>query len=207
MCKQLMTFALFAAIFPIDVSFTNAQSTQKKTEQKKPEQKSAGQKKAEEVDDETQIRKSALLGDLTALESDAVNLNPPIARALVKTEIADVAWNLDEQWAKQLLKDALELALPDKETRRKYQNVKKGDNSLEPTKGYLPWLFVRPKILAVARRDPAFADELAKISKEEMGAYEEVMSYASSAHAAFQADDKKGSGLRQFFDQRAYEKA
>src|SRR5262245_8937794 len=145
MSKQLMTFVLFAAIFPIAVSITNAQSTQKNTERKKPEQKDIGQKKAEEVDDETQIQKSALLGDLTALQSEAVNLNPTGVRALVKTEIAHVAWNLDKQWAKQLLKDALELALPDKETRRKYQKVKKGDNPVEPTKGYLPWMSVRPK--------------------------------------------------------------
>jgi hypothetical protein len=191
MSKQLMTFALFTAIFPMAVSFTNAQSKQKKTEQKKAEQKSSEQKKTNDDDDETQIQKSALLGDLTALESDAVNLNPPIARAIVKTEIADVAWNLDKQWAKQLLRDAIQLALPDKETRSRYQKVEKGDNPVEPTKGYLPWMFVRPKVMAVARRDPAFADELAKIAKEEMGAYEEIHAYASSAHAAFQADDKK----------------
>src|SRR5262245_3193951 len=191
MSKQLITVALLAAIFPMALSFTNAQSSQKNTEQKKTEQKSAQQKETENVDDETQIQKSVLLGELTALESDAVNLNPPLARAVVKTEIADVAWNLDKQWAKQLLKDALELALPEKETRRKYQKVKKGDNPVEPTKEMIPWMFVRGKVLAVARRDPAFADELAKISKEEMGAYEEVLAYSSSANAAFQADDKK----------------
>jgi hypothetical protein len=109
MSKQSITVALFAAIFLMAASITNAQSTQKKTEQKK----------SEDVEDEAQIQKSVLLSNLSALDVDALNLNSPLARAVVKTEIADVAWNLDKQWARQLLKDAFELALPDKEMRRR----------------------------------------------------------------------------------------
>ena len=55
MSKQLITVALSAAIFPMALSFTNAQSSQKKTEQKKTEQKSARQKETENVDDEAAI--------------------------------------------------------------------------------------------------------------------------------------------------------
>src|SRR5262245_984930 len=125
MCKQLMTFSLLAAIFLMAVSFTNAQSTQKNTGQKKTEQKSAEQKGAtqkgaeqketEGADDDLQLRKSVILSELSALNIDASGLDSPLARAVVKTEIADIAWNLDKQWARQLLKDAFELALPDKE--------------------------------------------------------------------------------------------
>src|SRR5262245_9924439 len=207
MSKQMMTLALLAAIFPMTVTFTNAQSTQNKptqktADQKKTEQKSAGQKETQSVDDEAQIQKSMLLGDLSTLDSDAVNLNSSLARAVVKTEIADVAWNLDKRWARQLLKDAFELALPDKETRRKLQKVKRGDNPLEPTKETIPQMLVRSKVLAVARRDQAFADELAKIAKEEMGELEEVHAYSSSAHAAFQANDIKQATeyTRKIFD-------
>src|SRR5262249_41139366 len=191
MSRQLMTSALLAIIFLLSVSFTNAQSTQKKTDQKRTEQKSAEQKKSEDVDEEARIQKNMLLVNLTALDNDTVNLNSSLERAVVKTEIADIAWKLDKQWARQLLKDAFEFALPDKETRRKFQKIKKGDNPFEPTKEMIPQMLVRNKVLAVARRDPAFADELAKIAKEEMGALEEVHAYASSAFAAFQADDKK----------------
>ena len=222
MNKQLMTLALLVAILPMAVSFTNAQSTQNKSTQKKADQKktaqdSAGQKSAaqnsaaqnsaeqnetQSVEDEAQIRKSMLLGDLSALDNDAVNLNSSLARAVVKTEIADVVWNLDKQWARQLLKDAFELALPDKETRRKLQKVKKGDNPLEPTTETIPQMLVRSKVLAVARRDPAFADELAKMAKEEMGELEEVHAYSSSAYAAFQANDIKQATeyTRKIFD-------
>src|SRR5215510_14163509 len=211
MSNQMMTLALLAVIFTMAVTFTNAQSTQNKptqkkaeqrntaqnsaaqksVEQKSQEQKGPEQKKSQDIDDEAQIRKSMLLGDLSALDNDVVNLNSSLARAVVKTEIADVAWNLDKRWARQLLKDAFELALPDKEARRKLQKVKKGDYPLEPTKETIPPRLVRSKVLAVARRDPAFADELAKIAKEEMGDLEEVSAYASSAYAAFQANDKK----------------
>src|SRR5262245_55260951 len=189
MNKQLITFALFAPIFLMAASFTNAQSTQKETEQKSVGQNE--QKKTEDIEDEAQIRKSMLLSDLSALNIDAEYLDSPLARAVVKTEIADVAWNLDKQWARRLLKDAFELALPDKETRRKLREINKGANPLEPTREMIPQNEVRTKVLAIARRDPAFADELAKIAKEEMGALEEVHAYASSAFAAFQADDKK----------------
>ena len=186
MSKQSITVALFAAIFLVTASFTNAKSTHKKTEQKGEEQK-----KTEDVEDEAQIQKSVLLSNLSALDGDAVNLNSPLARAVVKTEIADVAWNLDKQWARQLLKDAFELALPNKETRRKLQKVKKGDNPVEPTIETISQNEVRSKVLAIARRDPAFAGELARIAKEEMGEHAEGQAYSSAASAAFQADDIK----------------
>jgi len=186
MSKQSITVALFAAIILMAASFTIAQTTQKKTEQK-----GAGQKKTEDVEDEAQIQKSVLLSNLSALDGDAVNLNSPLARAVVKTEIADVAWNLDKQWARQLLKDAFELALPNKETRRKLQKVKKGDNPVEPTIETISQNEVRSKVLAIARRDPAFAGELAQIAKEEMGEHAEGQAYGSAASAAFQADDIK----------------
>jgi len=181
MSKQSITVALFAAIFLMAASITNAQSAQKKTEQKK----------SEDVEDEAQIQKSVLLSNLSDLDVDAVNLNSPLARAIVKTEIADVAWNLDKQWARQLLKDAFELALPDKEMRRKLQKIKKGDNPVEPTNETIPQNEVRSKVLAIARRDPAFADELAQIAKEEMGELEEFQTYSSAAFMASQAGDMK----------------
>ena len=61
MSKQSITVALFAAIFLVTASFTNAKSTHKKTEQKGEEQK-----KTEDVEDEAQIQKSVLLSNLSA---------------------------------------------------------------------------------------------------------------------------------------------
>lgn len=65
MSKQLITIALFAAIFLINASFTIAQSTRQKTEPK-----SAEQKASVDVDDEAQVQKGILLGDLSALDID-----------------------------------------------------------------------------------------------------------------------------------------
>ncbi len=152
--------------------------------------------------EEIQRQKELLLSELSNLDANVVSLSSPLAKAVVKAEIADAVWGMDKRWAEQLLKEAFELALPDKETRQKLKELKKGSNPIEPTGEMLAQEQVRRKILAVAKRDAAFFEELVKLGKEQMGEAEEVKSHSSSAYEALQAGDKKQAieSINKLFD-------
>src|SRR5436305_11883739 len=62
--------------------------------------------------DEKELRRLSILNDLKALVSDSKKLEKPLAQAAAKAEIADAAWPLDIDLAKQLLTDAYQLTFP-----------------------------------------------------------------------------------------------
>ncbi|MDX2044286.1 MAG: hypothetical protein SF097_23965 [Acidobacteriota bacterium] len=158
--------------------------------------------KVKEDKEEFQLQRELLLSELSNLDANVIGLSSTLARAVVKAEIADAVWGMDKRWAGQLLKEAFELALPDKETRQKLKELKKGSNPIEPTREMLAQEQVRRKILAVAKRDAAFFEELVKLGKEQMGEAEEVKSHSSSAYEALQAGDKKQAieSINKLFD-------
>src|SRR5213078_618422 len=63
--------------------------------------------------DDLQQEKLRLLADVQGLVARAKQLEKPLARGTAEAEIADAAWSLDRDLAKELLRDALTSSLPD----------------------------------------------------------------------------------------------
>jgi hypothetical protein len=136
--------------------------------------------------------KVALIADLHGLEAQAARFDDPLSKALAKAEIADAAWQLDRDWAKKLLRDAYESALPPKEDGGEQNRIA----------GSIPHLFtstersrwkVRSRVLGIAQREKDFADHLLQLEKENLGAYGKHFASASLADQALGAGDVETS--------------
>jgi len=135
------------------------------------------------------VEKSTLLSELQNLHTESTRLESPLARALAKAEIADAAWTLDQEWAKTLLRDAYELTFPDEEEQSKLRNKPAGAPPPPPTDTDRARGDVRNRVLSVAGRDKAFADQLAQLGARQLGSYEEHFRYASLASQFIKAGD------------------
>ncbi len=101
---------------------------------------------------ELELKRMALIGDLQILSAEASNLDKPLARALARAEIADAAWALDPDWSKQLLREAYELTLPSDE------DAAEGDKRTETSAPLArSEQAVRSRVLQIAARDSALA--------------------------------------------------
>lgn len=141
-------------------------------------------------EDETHAaEKISLLTDLQSLNAESVKLDAPLARALAKAEIADAAWTLDEGWAKKVLREAYQLTLPDEEEQAKLRSRPAGAAPTIPTALDRARNDIRNRILSIARRDKAFADQLTQLSAQLLGSYEEHFRYASLASQAIKDGD------------------
>jgi hypothetical protein len=129
-------------------------------------------------------QREALLLDLRALEAEAKELSKPVDAASAKAEIADAAWTLDREWAKKLLREATELTFPEEVDRKKVRERAVGARLQPPTPEDAARGMVRRRVLKVAARDKAFADELAELIARELGGEAEVMQFAVMADAA-----------------------
>ncbi|MDX6303354.1 MAG: hypothetical protein QOI77_323, partial [Blastocatellia bacterium] len=163
----LMTLATCLGFFPV-----NGQSIQAPTK----------------LDDLVQ-EKLRLLSELQGLAARARQLEKPLARGIAEAEIADAAWSLDRNLAKELLRDAYSLALPEEGEQAKLRKRPVGAQPQMPTPAENARSAVRGRVMKVAARDKAFADELARSVAEKLGPYEAHMSYASLAYNAIQDGD------------------
>lgn len=145
-------------------------------------------------DDTVLLEKSLLLFALQALETKAVNLDEPLARALGKAEIAAAAWKFDQAWAKRLLQEAYELTLPKEEERIRLRGKPVGAVPTLPSASDRARSDVRNRVLAIARRDKSFADKLARLGAEQLGKYEKHFRYARLATDAIGEGDKDAAG-------------
>jgi hypothetical protein len=133
--------------------------------------------------------KLSLLSDLQGLAARAKQLEKPLARGIAEAEIADAAWSLDRDLAKELLRDAYSLAFPEEAEQAKLRQRPVGAQPQMPTPLENARSAVRRLVIRIASRDKAFANELARSAAEKLGPYDAHMSYASLAHKAIQESD------------------
>lgn len=130
------------------------------------------------------------LNDLRVLETESSKIEAPLARALAKTEIAAAAWDLDKTWSKELLRNAYELTFPDDDQQARLRETPAGSPPVLPTSVDRARNAIVHRVLQVASRDRVFADSLAQLSKDRLGAYEAHLRYTTLASQAFNDGDK-----------------
>lgn len=140
------------------------------------------------------LAKLWLLSDLQALEAKSMKLAKPLARALATAEIADAAWNLDQDWAKKLLREAYDLTFPDEEEQIMLRSRPVGAPIVLPTGVEIAQSGVRHRVLEIARRDKNFVDQLLRTGAERLGRQKENYMYADLASKSFVAGDNEVAG-------------
>jgi hypothetical protein len=178
MIKTLKTvLSLLALIIPMAVPC----HSQTKTTDSAP----TGANEARRADNnELELKKIALIGDLQILSAEASALDKPLARALAKAEIADAAWTLDLVWSKQLLRESYELTLPsDEETAERDKGTKTAAPLSSPDQA------VRSRVLQIAARDPALAKELADLGTKRLTQRQTQQNYSALAGQALEKGD------------------
>jgi hypothetical protein len=133
--------------------------------------------------------KLRLLSELQGLAARARQLEKPLARGIAEAEIADAAWSLDRNLAKELLRDAYSLALPEEAEQAKLRKRPVGAQPQMPTFLDNARSAVRRLVLRIASRDKAFANSLVASAMEKLGSYDAHQGYASLAHGAIEAND------------------
>ena len=174
--RQLSVFALIIST----TTFSFSQTTQDPSPGKKGP-----------TTDQT-LERAALISDLQSLERETLKFNDPLAEALAKAEIADAAWQLDKDWAKKLIRAAYELTIP-KTDERSGQDRPAGSPPPMPNAADRSRWKVRFRVLAVARRDKEFANELTQMGQESVGAYGRHFASAALADQALEAGDVSAS--------------
>ena len=138
---------------------------------------------------EIALRRNLLLTDLRSLEIEVLKLDKPLARALALAEVADAAWTLDEEWARELLREACELTLPPEAEQIRLREKPAGAPPVLPTPDERARGAVRGRVLAVAGRDRGLAVELVKLISEKLGSYETHRRYSDLAFQAAKQGD------------------
>lgn len=146
------------------------------------------------ADEAVAAERELLLSELRGLHTEASKLDAPLARALAGAEVADAAWALDREWSKTLLREAYELTFPEEEEQVKLRARPAGAAPTLPTELDRARGDVRDRVLGVARRDAAFAEQLAQLGAKQLGSYEEHFRYASLASEAARAGDQDAAG-------------
>src|SRR5258707_1739083 len=139
-------------------------------------------------DDALANQRFALLSELQSLGARAKLLDHPLARALAEAEVADAAWFIDRDLAKQLLRDAYDLSSPGEEEQAKLRRPVGAPPRSTRAIDTARWN-VQRRIMAVARRDKKFADELTQSLTEKLGPFEAEQTFASLAHEAIEDGD------------------
>src|SRR2546421_4520412 len=139
--------------------------------------------------DELEPQRISLLSELQALEARAEQLEKPLALAAAKAEVADAAWTLDRVWAKKLLQEAYELSLPSEEVRARYRQIPIDSPPVMLTATDRARLAVRRRVMSVASRDTAFAEQIVQVGAKQLGRLEEHRQYAELADSAAERGD------------------
>lgn len=136
-----------------------------------------------------ELQKLTLLSDVKALAIEVPKLDGPLARALADAEIANAAWTLDRDWAKKTLREAYHLTYPSAEDQSKIGPELPGAAPRPPTAIGRARSEVRRRVLSVARRDKAFADQLILESARHVTKDDRQMTYAQLARMALDEGD------------------
>jgi hypothetical protein len=143
--------------------------------------------------DDVTLERLGLIFDLQGLEAKSLKLDTPLARSLAKAEIADAAWTLDQAWAKKLLREAYDLTFPAEEDQIGLRNKPIGAPPLIPTGSEIAQNGVRRRVLEIAARDKAFADELVQLGAERLGKQKEHYMYAELASKSIADGDNEAA--------------
>jgi hypothetical protein len=139
------------------------------------------------------LQRAVLLSDLNTLALEIPKLDGQLARAMAKAEIADAAWTLDRKWARKLLREAYELTYLTEDEFRKLGPESPGSAPRPPTAIGRARDSVRRRILSVARRDKAFADELLTDSSARVSKGDRQMMYAQLTRMALDGGDRQAA--------------
>jgi hypothetical protein len=140
-------------------------------------------------DDPLANQRFVLLSELQSLGARAKLLDHPLARALAEAEVADAAWSIDRDLAKQLLRDAYDLSSPGEDEQAKLRKLPAGSPPRAPRAIDTARWNVQRRIMAVARRDKLFADELTQPLTDKLGPYESQQTFAALAREALEDGD------------------
>jgi hypothetical protein len=141
--------------------------------------------------DEVTIARSILVSEIQALDSQSSKIESPLARALAKAETASATWLFDKSWAKRLLREAYTLTL-NKESEQ--TGLTRGTATPPPGEDRAR-AEVRDRIMAIARRDKDFAEELVQLgAKQTSSAEEHAKGFADLAAKSLQSGDKASAG-------------
>ncbi len=139
--------------------------------------------------DELLAQKLNLLSDLQGLTARAKQLEKPLARGMAEAEIADAAWSLDRDLAKELLRDAYSLSFPEESEQLKLRQLPVGSPPPSPQPIEIARWILRRRVMTIAARDRTFANELVEVTAENLGPSEVARSYSSLARNAIQESD------------------
>lgn len=145
-------------------------------------------------DDALLNQRFALLSELQSLGARAKLLDPPLARALAQAEVADALWFIDRELAKQLLREAYDLASPREAEQAKMRKRPIGSPPYIPRAIDTARANVQSRVMAVAQRDKLFAAELLQSLTEKVGPYESMQTFADLAHDAIEQGDIDAAG-------------
>ena len=138
------------------------------------------------ADDALANQRFALLSELQSLGARAKLLDHPLARALAEAEVADAAWFIDRDLAKQLLRDAYDLSSPGEDEQAKMRKLPAGSPPRVPRPIDNARWNVKRRIMAVAHRDKLFADESIQSLTEKLGPYDSEQTFAALAREALE---------------------
>lgn len=127
---------------------------------------------ASDAENDRALQKAVLLSEVKSLALEIPKLDSSLARAMAGAEIADAAWTLDREWSRTLLKEAYELTYLTEEEQSAIGPQPPGTPPRQPTMLTRSRHEVQKRILSVARRDNAFANQLltdtsARLSKDD----------------------------------------
>ena len=145
------------------------------------------------------LQKLTLMSDVKTLALEVPKLDGQLARALAQAELADAAWTLDRTWSKNALREAYRLTYPTAEEQSKVGPELPGAPPRPPTAIARARSEVRRRVLSVARRDKAFADELILESSKNVTKDDRQMMYAQMARLALDEGDN-GAASRSIED-------
>jgi hypothetical protein len=142
--------------------------------------------------DELAQKKNALASDIQMLDLESLKIDNYLARALAKAEIASAAWMLDPELARRLLREGYILTLP-KDEATNLPDSQTGAESASSANNDRAVNEVRNRIIAVASRDKALAEQLANLGADRLGKSEAHRRYANLAAQAIQAGDTESA--------------
>lgn len=144
-------------------------------------------------EDSLRLQKLWLLSDLKTLETKATDIQKPLARAAAMVELADAAWTLDEDWAKNLLNDAFLLTLPDEDEQKRLRERPVGAEPQIPTSTNSAAMRIRNRILQIASRNKTFVNQLLQLATTRLGNFEGHLNNSMLASQAFSQGEKEAA--------------
>jgi len=142
---------------------------------------------------QTDTERLQLLSELQSLNAQSAKLGSALARARAGAEIASALWYLDQEEAKRMLTKAYELTLLEEAKMEKKRARAVGANMDFSNETESARTEVRSRIIGVAGRDAAYANQLIRLGAEKLGPAEAHLSNALLARQALIGGDTKAA--------------